>query len=122
MNMFVKLYALLFFLVPIFSFGNNNSTNTNTFSEDQKIEILIESLKKLPGAQFYKDGKYCDMNEASAFLKKKKNATSPKIRSAQEFIDKVASGSGKGNDYKIKFSNGNEMLAKDYFHNVLNEL
>jgi hypothetical protein len=92
-------------------------------SEKEKIEYLISSVEQLNDAQFYRNGEWYDATTAADHLRMKLSNAGSRVKTAQDFIDKVASCSSMtGEAYKIKYSNGKELTTKEYFTEKLNEL
>ena len=93
-------------------------------TESEKIEGLIESLKKLPeGTQFIRNGKKNSVQEAVELLLKKRKATKGKITQANEFLEKVASKSSvSGKPYSIQYPDGQTENAEVYLRQQLEVL
>ena len=89
-------------------------------SEKHKIEYLIESIQKLEGAKFYRNGEWYTPAEAAGHLRMKLNKAGNRIKTARQFIDKIASESSMtGNSYKIKFKDGKILESKVYLDDQL---
>jgi hypothetical protein len=90
--------------------------------ERKKIESLLESVAKLPNAVFVRNGKSYDAATAAKFLRGKwKNRTD--VRSAEEFIDKVATKSSTtGKPYLIRYTDGREVPTAMFLRAGLKEL
>jgi hypothetical protein len=92
-------------------------------SENEKIECLIISIEQLTDAQLYRNGSWYDATTAADHLRMKLSKAGSRVKTAQDFIDKVASCSSMtGEAYKIKYSNGIEVTTKEYFTEKLKEL
>jgi hypothetical protein len=92
-------------------------------SEKQKIEILIRHIGELKDANFVRNGSTYGPATAVHFLRAKWKANDAEIRSALEFIDKVASISGtSGKPYLIQFKDGREITSRDFLLEELNKL
>src|SRR5262245_21160786 len=84
-------------------------------AEKQKIETLIKRVGALKEAKFVSNGSTYDTVTAVKFLRGKWNANSSQVRSARDFIDKVATRSGtSGKPYRIRFRNGSEVQSRDF--------
>src|SRR3712207_4415959 len=71
-------------------------------AEKQKIEALIKHVEGLKDAKFVRNGSEYDAKSAARFLRGKWDPE--KVKSATEFIEKVASVSGSsGQPYLIRF-------------------
>jgi hypothetical protein len=92
-------------------------------SEQRKIEALIRHIETLTEAVFIRNNKTYNATIAAHFLRGKWRATLDDITTAQEFIAKVASvSSTTGQPYRIRFSDGREVLCGDYLRMVLQQL
>jgi len=84
-------------------------------AEKQKIEALINQVGALKEANFVRNGTVYEPATAVRFLRGKWNANSADVKSAREFIDKVASSSGtSGKPYLIRFNDGKEIHSRDF--------
>jgi hypothetical protein len=87
-----------------------------------KIEYLIVSIGALDQAQFIRNGTPHDATSAAAHLRRKLKAAGSRVRSAADFIDKCASSSSvTGKPYRIRFSDGREVDAKEFLNQKLAE-
>jgi hypothetical protein len=92
-------------------------------SEKQKIEALINRVSDLKGAKFIRNGTEYDVNTAVRFLRGKWKANDKAVRSARDFVDKVASVSGtSGNPYHIRFQDGRETTSRNFLLGELKKL
>jgi len=83
--------------------------------EKQKIEALIKHLGDLKEANFVRNGTAYEPATAVRFLRGKWNANSADVKSARDFIDKVASSSGTtGKPYLLRFKDGNEIPSRQF--------
>jgi hypothetical protein len=84
-------------------------------SEKQKIEALIGRVKSLKDAKFVRNGWSYSSDSAATFLWLKWEANATDVKSAKDFVEKVASFSGtSGKPYVIRFKNGKEIRSHDY--------
>jgi hypothetical protein len=91
--------------------------------ENAKIELLIQSIEQLEGAQFYRNGEWYDSKTAAAHLRMKLSKAGSSIKTAQDFIDKIGTESSvSGEAYRIKYNNGKEVTTKEYFSGKLMEI
>ena len=98
-------------------------TTTTPLTEDQKIEALIVGVEKATNIQFYRNGSYYDAATAASHLRLKRRKAGSAVKTAADFIDKLATKSSvTGEIYKIKYTNGQEIPAKDYFYSRLKTL
>ena len=100
------------------SFGQTQTKKVLT--EKQKIDYLISSIENLKNAKFYRNGSLYDAKAAADHLRMKMGKAGNRIKTAQDFIDKIASSSYmSGEDYKIIFSNGKEITTNKYLNDKL---
>jgi hypothetical protein len=91
--------------------------------EKQKIEALIDRVSDLRNAKFIRNGTEYDVNTAIRFLRGKWKANDKAVRSARDFVDKVASVSGtSGKPYQIRFQDGREITSRNFLLTKLKEL
>lgn len=84
-------------------------------AEKQKIEALIKHVGDLKDANFVRNGTVYEPATAVSFLRGKWNANSTDVKSARDFIDKVASSSGtSGKPYLIRFKAGTEIPSREF--------
>lgn len=92
-------------------------------SENQKIEALIRSVEELKDAKFYRNGALHDAASAAKHLRMKWNKAGSRIKTATDFIEKVASSSSvSGEAYQIVYANGKRVLARQFFYEKLKGL
>lgn len=97
--------------------------NPNTLSEKDKIELLIKSVQNIEGSVFYRNGSWYNGKAAAEHLRYKLRNTGVTIKTAHDFIDKIATSSSfSGKEYKIRMPNGVIISASSYFYNKLNEI
>jgi hypothetical protein len=107
------LATALLFLLSVGSIGFR--TQVLPSSEKLKIEILIDHVAEMKGAEFMRNGKAYDAATAATFLRRKWQANEAEVKTAQEFIDKVASSSGtSGKPYLIRFNDGKAIASRDF--------
>ena len=88
-------------------------TEPNT--EKQKIEALIKQVANLKDAKFVRNGSAYNADSAATFLRRKWEANEFEVKTARDFIDKVASFSGtSGKPYLIRFKDGGEIKSRDF--------
>lgn len=83
--------------------------------EKQKIEAMIKQVGDLKEANFVPNGTVYEPATAVRFLRVKWYAKSSDVKSARDFIDKVASMSGmSGKPYLIRFKDGKEIHSREF--------
>ena len=110
-----------FKLILIFAFalgsGGLSFVQTQTLpnAEKQKIEALIKQVANLKDAKFVRNGSAYNADSAATFLRRKWEANESEVKTARDFIDKVASFSGtSGRPYLIRFKDGGEIKSRDF--------
>ena len=84
-------------------------------AERQKIESLIRSVEDLKDAKFVRNGSSYECATAIRFLRGKWEAKDDQVKTAQDFINKVATGSGtSGKPYLIRFKDGREVTSREF--------
>src|SRR5262249_40739858 len=92
-------------------------------SEKQKIETLIKQVANLKDAKFVRNGSSYNADSAAVFLRRKCQASESEVKTAQDFIDKVASFSAtSGKPYLIRFKDGSESQSRDFLLAQLKKL
>jgi hypothetical protein len=100
---------LLLFIIP---FANGASAPAG---ESQKIELLIHDVRDLKDVTFIRNGSAYNSKSAAIFLRRKWQANQSDVRTAHDFIDKVASFSGtSGKPYLIRFKDGKEIHSREF--------
>jgi hypothetical protein len=91
--------------------------------EKQRIETLIRRVAESQDVKFVRNGTTYNAAAAARFLRLKWRANESDVKTARDFIDKVASMSGtSGKPYLIRFSDGSEVKSKDFLLAELRKL
>ena len=92
-------------------------------TEKEKIEALIKGIENLKGATFIRNGSDYDAKTAAKFLRGKWRAHEKEVKTAMDFIDKVASISGtSGKPYVIRLKDSGDVKCGDYLREELKKL
>jgi len=92
-------------------------------AEEARIEQLIQSIERLADARFIRNGRAHDAATAGTFLRRKWESRQHLVRSAEDFIAQVASGSSTtGQPYLIRFADGREVPCGVYLRSELQRL
>jgi glycerophosphoryl diester phosphodiesterase len=84
-------------------------------SETEKIEALIRHVEGLDGAKFIRNGTAYDATTAVRFLRGKWDNEKAHIKTASDFIERVATKSSTtGRPYLIRLQDGTEKPCGDY--------
>lgn len=91
--------------------------------EKQKIEFLIQGVAHSKDAQFVRNGSAYGAGTAAMFLRLKWHAKDASVKTARDFIDKVASFSGtSGEPYLIRMKDGTEIKSRDFLLAMLQKI
>jgi len=92
-------------------------------TEKEKIQALIKGLENLKDATFIRNESDYDAKAAARFLRGKWQAREKEIKTAVDFIDKVASvSSTSGKPYVIRFKGAREVKCSEYLKEELKQL
>jgi len=92
-------------------------------TEKEKIEILIKQIEGLKDTTFIRNDSDYDAKTAARFLRGKWGAQEKEIKTATDFIDKVATvSSTSGKPYIIRFKAAREVKCSDYLREELKKL
>jgi len=104
--------------VPLWAYAQSKPT-----TEREKIEALIRHIENLKDAVFIRNGREYDAKTAASFLRAKWRANDAEVKSARDFIEKVASvSSTTGKPYLIRFKDGREVKSGEYLLAELRKL
>lgn len=104
----------------LFYIGLLNQPSSPT--EEDKIRSLITFIEQQKGV-FIRNGSAYSPKDAAAHLKMKREKAGNKIKTAKQFILKIASESSMtGTPYRFKYHNGKEVLVKDLLIQELNQI
>jgi hypothetical protein len=107
-----KIYLVLGAVLLAISVTEAASAPAN---ETKKIETLIKQVNELKDAKFVRNGSTYTSRHAATFLRRKWQANDAGVKTARDFIDKVASVSGtSGKPYLIRFDDGKEIPSRDF--------
>ena len=94
-------------------------TATQELSESQKIQSLIHSMETTKGARFVRDGHRYSVAQGARYLRMQLRHAGKRITTAQDFITNLASRGSGGQTNRIRFADGHEMDASEYFRTRL---
>ena len=96
---------------------------TGALTEDEKIERLIRSIADLKDATFIRNGDEHTAAEAAGHLRTKWQRGKKHVKTADDFIEKIASKSSiSGKPYTIRFKDGKEVESGTYLRDELKKL
>ena len=85
---------------------------TVTAAEQARIDALIDGIERERSLSFIRNGRSYGAADAARFLREKHKAMGDKVRTAEDFIDQIASRSSTtGKPYLIRFADGHEQPA-----------
>jgi hypothetical protein len=113
---FSKKYLGIMAVLPLLLVGTYFALAASApADETQKIELLIQYVNNLKDATFVRNGSTYNSKSAATFLRRKWQANQSEVRTARDFIDKVAAISGtSGRPYLIRFKDGKEIHSRDF--------
>jgi hypothetical protein len=77
---------------------------------EREIEGLIAGVAGMTDAAFIRNGRSYDAATAAEFLRRKWHRQAAEVRSAEDFIDRVATASSTtGEAYRIRFGDGRDL-------------
>ena len=92
-------------------------------TEQQKIDALIHGVETMPGTPFIRNGTAYDGKAAADHLRLKLRNSWGQIKTANDFITRIASGSSmSGQPYQIRMANGMTEDAEVYFRAELKRI
>ena len=118
-----SILSLAFLLFLAFGTAQVLHAQSAAPNERQKIEALIKFVSEMNGAKFVRNGSTYDAKAAATFLRLKWRANDSEVKTARDFIDKIATLSGtSGKPYVIRFEDGGEMTSRDVLLAALNKI
>src|SRR6478736_2324189 len=91
-------------------------------SEDQKISQLISYIRSMNNAVFIRNGSEYSPGKAADHLQSKWERHKSKIKTAHDFVDKLATQSKTDEAYQIKFSDGKMTTCAEYLKKELTRI
>jgi hypothetical protein len=114
----VAFVAAWFVVIPLAAGAEDKAP-----SEKEKIEALIKHVEGLKGAKFIRNGREYDAETAAKFLRGKWEAKEKQIKTARDFIEKVATKSGtSGKAYQVRLKDGTKKKSAEYLTEQLKKI
>jgi len=89
-------------------------------AEQKRIDFLIASIESLDGATFIRNGSEYSAAKAADHLRLKLRNAGDRIRTAEQFIDGLATQSSvSGEKYRIRLKDGRLLESAPFFHEQL---
>lgn len=106
--------------LPLARYSAGSATE---LTESQKVQQLIEWVRHLEGATFIRNGEEYNCQQAADHLQSKWEKHKDQVKTAEEFIDALASKSGmSGEDYQIRFADGKTVTSGEALHQQLQRI
>ena len=91
--------------------------------EQSRIDKLIRFVEAQKGMKFVRNGTEYECGDAAKFLRGKLESMGDDIKTAREFIERIATKSSmSGQPYRVKFADGKTMLASQFLGDELKRL
>lgn len=114
----MKTRSILLFAAMLLCLASATAADEISAQEKQKIEYLINHLETMKDATFIRNDKEYDARTAAFFLRRKWQVNKDKVRTSEDFIERIASRSSTtGKPYRIRMKNGKEIECGDYLNN-----
>ncbi len=111
----ITFLALLLYLIPV-------TAHARDVKQDARIENLISTVEAFKGAVFIRNGTEYDTKAAGAHLRMKLGKAGDKVKTAEDFINGIASKSSiSGKPYQIRKPDGTVVDTRPYFYTRLKE-
>jgi hypothetical protein len=116
----MKTRSMLLLTAMLLCLASATAADEISTQEKEKIEYLINHLESMQDATFIRNGKEHDARTAGLFLRRKWQVNKDKVRTAEDFIESIASRSSTtGKAYIIRMKNGREIECGDYLSKTL---
>jgi pimeloyl-CoA synthetase len=114
-------YLFYFFVCFGLIFAQAKSAKKSIFTEDEKIKFLFAEIEKSEGKiTFIRNGDEFSALEASKHMKKKLDYAGKEIKTANQFIEKIATKSYMtGNIYMVKLADGQKIESAKWLREIL---
>jgi hypothetical protein len=117
-NLILSFVFCLTLIIPSFL-----CAQTAPLGEKEKIEALIKVVSQLKTAKFVRNGWTYSADTAATFLRSKWQANDSVVKSARDFIDRVATVSGtSGKPYLVRMKDGTEIPSRQFLFTELKKL
>lgn len=107
-------------LAVLCCFGAFTARAAEVIPEDRRIEALLTAVAAQKDAAFIRNGTTYDSATAVKFLRGKWSRQRTEIRTAEDFVVKIATKSSTtGQPYRLKFKDGREVDCADFLRTRL---
>jgi Family of unknown function (DUF5329) len=91
--------------------------------EQGRIERLIRFVEAQKNMKFIRNGSEYNSTDAAKFLRGKLESMGDEVKTAREFIERIASKSSmSGEPYRVKFADGRLLLAAQFLGDELRRM
>jgi hypothetical protein len=116
----MKTRSTLLFAAMLLCLASATAADEISVQEKEKIEYLINQLESMKDATFIRNDKEYDARTAALFLRRKWQMNKDKVRTSEDFIERIASRSSTtGKPYRIRMKDGREIECGDYLREML---
>ena len=116
------LAVCLSFLAPSFAMAAQ-PVSTAARTPAAEIDALIDRVAQSKGVVFIRNGSEYTAADAAAHLQRKRKSAGNRIRTPEQFIDKLgARSSMTGKPYRVRLANGQEMDSATWLTGLLREV
>jgi len=106
---------LMFLMILLLVSLDSPKATAQADVEKKKIEFLLSQIEALKGAKFWRNGSSYTPKQASDHLRMKWEKAGKSIKTAQSFIENIASKSSmSGKAYEIEFTDGTKTETKAF--------
>ncbi|MGC4020785.1 MAG: DUF5329 family protein [Cyclobacteriaceae bacterium] len=114
-----KYLSILFLLI---AFGRSVDGLAQSDIETKKIEFLLKEIESQNGAKFWRNNSSYSPKQAVEHLRMKWGKAGSAVKTARDFIDKIASKSSmSGKSYLIEFEDGKKVETNSFLYKKLGE-
>ncbi len=116
----IIIIAAVFCTAVLLCFGPALAADQITPLEKERIECLVDHVGEMKTAVFIRNGKEYDAGIAARFLRTKWHVNADKVKTAEDFVEKIASKSSTtGTPYRIRMKDGTEIGCGEYLSKLL---
>lgn len=95
---------------------------SGSLTEEQKVEKLIDYIRTLEGATFIRNNSEYKPEKAADHLASKWQKHGARVKTAENFVQKLASESSNGTPYSIRFADGSVQTTRELLLQALRQL
>ena len=123
MNIFVQIRSLSLWCMALCALLSTPLLRAAEMTEQAKIESLITTIESMDDAKFVRNGSEYTSKNAAKFLRGKWDANKDEVKTARDFIEKIATKSSTtGKPYLIRPQGAAETPCADYLNTTLKKI